>query len=493
VEVRVEGKIGLGSLTRNQALAKLSERLERAGYEESRVDRLVRDDRGLGFEDGLAALRLRPEADEPLCVLVRLFLAREGLPIATAAAALGQVDLRELAGTGLVAVRDGVVRARFALEPFEGLVVASDHAAGRLRADHVVQIGPATRTLATLTVRRPVEAALDLGTGSGVQAFLAARHSEQVVGIDLNPHALRLAHLNAALNGVDNVDWRQGNLFEPVRDERFALVAANPPFVVSPVQELTYRDGGLGGDTLSCEAVAGAARHLHEGGFASILCSWVTEPGDERAGTPRRWLEGSGCDVWVLELSTDDPVTYAVRWNGLPGRRPAAVATAAEPWLADYRARGIEAISTGAIVIRKRSGKNWAHFDELATALRGDAGAHLERIFAAQDLLHALGDERKLLTIALVPALGTLLVERRLPGGELERARLTVEQGIPLPGRVPVSVAPVLAELDGRRPLADIVETAARVGGVSPEGLSAECLPALRELVARGLLVPGHG
>lgn len=345
--------------------------------------------------------------------------------------------------------------------------------------------------LAALTVRRPVEAALDLGTGSGLQAFLAARHSEHVVGLDLNPRALRLARLNAALNGVVNVEWRRGNLFEPVRDERFGLIAANPPFVVSPVHELTYRDGGLGSDTLSREAVTGAARHLHEGGFASILCSWVTEPGSEGVETPRRWLEGAGCDVWVLELSTDGPVTYAVRWNSLPGRRPAAVATASEPWLADYRSHGIEAISTGAIVIRKRSGKNWARFDELALAPRGDTEAHLERVFAAQDLLHALGDERKLLKLALAPAPGTLLIERRLPGGELERARLTVEQGVPLAGRVPVSVAPVLATLDGRRPLADIVETAARAAGVSAEALSAECLPALRELVARGLLVPG--
>jgi hypothetical protein len=66
---------------------------------------------------------------------------------------------------------------------------------------------------------------------------------------------------------------------------------------------------------------------------------------------------------------------------------------------------------------------------------------------------------------------------------------VTVEQGIPLPGRVPVAVAPVLAALDGRRPLVDVVESAARAGGVSPEALSAETLPALRELVGRGLLV----
>ena len=453
-------------------LAQLRERLERAGFHEAGVDRLVRDDRALDFETGLAALRLRPEADQPLPVLVRLLLAREALPVAIAAAALDGLDLRELAATGLISVREGIVRARLALEPFAGLVIASDRSGGRPRADHVVQIGSATRALASLTVRRPVESALDLGTGSGVQAFLAARHSERVVGIDLNPRALRVARLNAALNGVENVEWRQGDLFEPVEGERFGLVAANPPFVVSPVQELTYRDGGLGGDLLSREAVTGAARHLGEGGFATVLCSWV--------GDPERWLEDSGCDAWVLALSSDDPVTYAMRWNRLPGRRPAAVAAAAEAWLADYRDRGIESISTGAVVLRKRNGKNWMRFDDLAVAPRGAAGAHVERVFANGDYLRSLRDETELLTAVLALAPGTFLVERRRDGGELERARLTVDEGIPLPGRVPASAAPVVAALDGRRPLAELVDPAER----------AQVLPSLRELVARGLLVP---
>ncbi len=452
----------------------------------------MRDDGGLGFPEGLAALRLRPDADEPLSVLVRLFLAGESLPLTIAGNALEEVDPHELAATGLLTVRGDVVRARLTLEPFEGLLLASDLSAARNKKAHVLQIGPATRTLAALTVRLPVEATLDLGTGSGIQAFLAARHSERVVGTDVNARALRVARLNAALNGVENIEWRQGDLFEPVRDEQFGLVAANPPFVVSPVHELTYRDGGLAGDEFSRQAVTGAARHLHEGGFASVMCNWVSEPGGERLATPRRWLEGSGCDVWVLELATEGPVTYAMLWNGLRGRSPAAVARAAEPWLADYRARGIEAISTGAIVIRKRTGKNWARLDELGIPARGEAGPHIERVFAGQDLLDSLDDERMLLTLALALAPETLLVERRLPGGALERARVTVEQGIPLPGRVPVAAAPVLAALDGRRPLGDVVDTAARSAGVSPEALSAECLPALRDLLARGLLVAGR-
>ena len=422
-------------------------------------------------------------------MLVRLFLAHERLPVSTVADALGGMDLQGLARTGLVAVRDRAVRSRFALQPFEGLVVASDHSSHSARADHVLQIGPATRTLAALSVRRRVDAVLDLGTGSGVQAFLASRHSERVAGLDLNPRALRLARLNAALNGIENVDWRQGNLFEPARAERFGLVVSNPPYVISPVHELTYRDGGLEGDAFSREVVTGAARHLEEGGFATIMCSWITAPGRERLETPRRWLEGSGCDVWVLELSTDGPVTYAMQWNRRQGRLPAAVATAAEGWLADYVARGIETISTGAVVLRKRTGENWARFEELALSTRGHAGPHLERLFAAQDLLHALGEEHQLLTIPLALAPDTLLVERRLPNGELDRARITVEQGLPLPGRVPVSVAPVLAALDGRRSVADVIEGAAHAAGASPEAMSTESLPALRELVARGLLI----
>lgn len=63
---------------------------------------------------------------------------------------------------------------------------------------------PATtaRLLAALTVRRSIGTALDLGTGGGVQALLAARHSRRVVAVDVNPRALRYTAFNARLNGL---------------------------------------------------------------------------------------------------------------------------------------------------------------------------------------------------------------------------------------------------------------------------------------------------
>jgi methylase of polypeptide subunit release factors len=73
--------------------------------------------------------------------------------------------------------------------------------------------------------------ALDLGTGSGVGAIFAARLGYHVVGVDINPEAVRCARLNVLLNNLETlVEIRAGDLFGPVADERFDLVLFNPPF-----------------------------------------------------------------------------------------------------------------------------------------------------------------------------------------------------------------------------------------------------------------------
>jgi methylase of polypeptide subunit release factors len=67
---------------------------------------------------------------------------------------------------------------------------------------------------------------MDLGTGGGIQAMLAARHAHRVVGTDINPRALAFARLAMQINGIHNVDLRQGNMFDPVREERFDLIVS---------------------------------------------------------------------------------------------------------------------------------------------------------------------------------------------------------------------------------------------------------------------------
>ena len=83
---------------------------------------------------------------------------------------------------------------------------------------------------AVLKEVRDTDRVLDVGTGSGVNAILAASRSSQVMAIDINPFAIRCARKNAKLNGVDSrIIFKKSNVFKNVNG-RFDLIIFNPPF-----------------------------------------------------------------------------------------------------------------------------------------------------------------------------------------------------------------------------------------------------------------------
>jgi release factor glutamine methyltransferase len=83
---------------------------------------------------------------------------------------------------------------------------------------------------AVLAEARAGDRVLDMGTGSGVNAILAARTARSVLAVDLNPSALSAAEANAARNGVaDRVEVRHSDVFSAV-DGRFDLIVFDPPF-----------------------------------------------------------------------------------------------------------------------------------------------------------------------------------------------------------------------------------------------------------------------
>jgi SAM-dependent methyltransferase len=456
-------------------LGRFRQVLADAGYDEAGLEHHIRADGRLSLSEGAAVLGLSPETGDRLPMLGRLLIGGEPVPAAAATAALAPLAPAEV--PEIFAGRNGTVLPRVRIEPFEGLLVASDPTR-RIGRDHVLGVGLATRLLAGLTVRRPVETALDLCTGSGAIALLLARHADVVVGTDMSRRALRLARLNAQLNAVEGIEWRQGDLFEPVADERFDLITANPPFVISPATEFTYRDAGYDDDTLTRGILAGAAERLREGGYATIVCNWISHPDELWSKRPRLWLAESGCDVLNLRLMTEQAGAYALRWNTLPGRNANRSATAARAWAEYYRERGIESLTTGVVVLRKRTGESWMHDEDLGGLPVGSASDHLERIFAGQDVLHGDGS---LLDRVVTPAPGTTLVERRSPGGRLERARLSADVGLRVLGRLPAAGVAVLDGLDGTRTLGEAID----IAGAQP----AECVDACRDLLGRGLLV----
>jgi release factor glutamine methyltransferase len=115
-------------------------------------------------------------------------------------------------------------------------------------------------------------AVLDMGTGAGLSAVVAAREAARVVAVDINPVAVRCARINVLLNGVEaRVDIREGDLFEPVRGERFDLVLFNPPYLAGTPRGLLDR-AFRGGDVIERFA-RGLADHLTPEGAALVVLS----------------------------------------------------------------------------------------------------------------------------------------------------------------------------------------------------------------------------
>jgi release factor glutamine methyltransferase len=96
----------------------------------------------------------------------------------------------------------------------------------------VMPITPMSHLLGEIVRRdaRTGELVLDMGTGSGVNAVLAAKNGARVLAVDINPHALVAAANNAARNGVGElVEVRQSDVFASV-SESFDLIVFDPPF-----------------------------------------------------------------------------------------------------------------------------------------------------------------------------------------------------------------------------------------------------------------------
>ncbi|MEE8168037.1 MAG: methyltransferase [Candidatus Hydrothermarchaeales archaeon] len=70
---------------------------------------------------------------------------------------------------------------------------------------------------------------LDLGCGYGVLGIVAAEFAEYVLLTEINSRAAKLTMNNLKLNSVRNAEVREGNLYEPVGEEKFDAVICNLP------------------------------------------------------------------------------------------------------------------------------------------------------------------------------------------------------------------------------------------------------------------------
>lgn len=431
---------------------------------------------------------------------MRLFLLGLPLRVADAEAAVDGPGLGDLERAGLVEAANGEVRATIKLVPHGDLLIASDADHDRpLDAEWVAGIHPPSATLAKLTVRRPVGRALDVATGNGIQALLASRHAEHVVATDLNPRALAFAALNARLNGVSNVELREGSFFEPVAGERFDLIVSNPPYVISPESRYLYRDSTLEGDGVAQLVLEQAPEHLADGGFAQALVSWGLPRGGDWLARLAGWVEGRGCDALFLHFGTDDPVTHASSWLRAEATDdPAGLADALDRWLAYLAGLGIEEVCYGAAALRRRAdGGGWTRGERVVLETVEQAGDHVARLFAAHDLV-AAGEAALLAApLGLVDSHRLEQTSRSRDGAlRGEDILLSLDDGLAFRIALDVHTAELLPLLDGRRPLRRALAARSEALGLDADEAArfeAAALPAVRRLLELGFLASSAG
>ena len=294
----------------------------------------------------------------------------------------------------------------------DDVLIASDwgELAGAIPGpDHVMPVGGATRTLAALAAYGADERVLDVGTGCGYHAILAALCGARVTATDVSARALGYARFNAALAGAE-IDFRRGSLLEPVRGprsdpadaldsldslsaarERYDVVVSNPPFVITPEAARadgvrTYRDGGREGDSLLAELVGELRRVLAPGGRAWMLGNWEIKASDvapdrpfgsvsdllcdvapdrqldavpDWARGPAAWIP-DGLDAWVIQREVLAPPDYAEMWLRDGGQTPRdrGYEKAYAAWLEDFARRGVVGVGMGYISLRAPEGES---------------------------------------------------------------------------------------------------------------------------------------
>ena len=142
---------------------------------------------------------------------------------------------------------------------------------------------------AAIAELRPGEAVLDLGSGSGLDCFLAAQAvgaQGRVVGLDMTDDMLELARRNLAKVGATNVEFHKGEMESmPLPDATFDVIISNCVINLSPDKDAVFGE---------------SFRVLKPGGRMRVSdIVWTREPTADERSDLASW---AGCVAGALQV-----------------------------------------------------------------------------------------------------------------------------------------------------------------------------------------------
>lgn len=214
-----------------------------------------------------------------------------------------------LGANALEQLDEGRLRSRYRISTRDGHLFL--HSAYPTDAEDAIFFGPDSYRFANLVCAELGECELgtrlvDIGAGTGVGAIVAAQQSPElhITMTDINPHALRVARINARHAGVE-ASYVLGADLDPV-DGPIGIALANPPYIID-AEGRNYRDGGdMHGARVAYDMAIAASDRLSQGGrFILYTGSAIIRGEDALRHALSRLADQRGLSMRYREIDPD--------------------------------------------------------------------------------------------------------------------------------------------------------------------------------------------
>ena len=484
----------------SEQFAALREHFLRTGFtEESLRQRLdVQPGKELDLPVLSSRPPVKPKAGDGLDALIYLFVVGESLPAAEAKSFFPTPVWETFTETHLIltdpANADRCI-ASVALYPIRDLLIVSDrwnnpdHTPREMFPDIVYPaLTKSAKQFIDFTSYEPCDHFLELCAGTAPAALLASRTAKNIWATDIAERSIDFAKFNAALNGIHNVTFALGDLYQPVEGRTFDRIAAHPPYVpVLKPAEIFYGGGEVGEEIIQ-RIVAGLPDKLKSGGRFYCRTMGTERPGQNFENRIREWLGATHAeyDVAFFTLQSFEPRQFALEEtmakNG--GREQYG------QWEKLFTKYNVRGLVLGIVIVQRIAGQRPA-FTVRRTIRSATPPAALEWAMNWETEMQTEGAMERLLQARPLPAPGMEIVVRHiLRDGEIshDSFTLSIDQPFATDCKVQPWMAALLPRCDGKTAVADLFETAKRNEWIVPDTPPEEFCRLLATLISGGFL-----